>query len=70
MPININSQDYVKAEIDYYDANSEITVQWNDPDIGINWPIANPELSEKDSKGRLLKDFSKDELPKYENSTT
>ncbi len=29
---------------------------WNDPDIGIKWPIENPILSEKDSKLPRLKD--------------
>ncbi len=29
---------------------------WNDPDIGIEWPIENPILSEKDSKLPRLKD--------------
>jgi len=29
---------------------------WNDPDIGIEWPIENPILSEKDSKLPRLRD--------------
>jgi dTDP-4-dehydrorhamnose 3,5-epimerase len=31
-------------------------VIWNDPDIGIKWPLQDPFLSEKDSKHPLLKD--------------
>ncbi len=50
---------------DFYDPASEITVQWNDPDIGIKWPISTPALSAKDAKGKLLKDFTENELPKY-----
>jgi len=29
---------------------------WNDPDIGIKWPLENPVLSEKDSRNPLLRD--------------
>lgn len=50
---------------DYYDPTSEITVLWNDPDIGIQWPIKNPMLSDKDKIGKPLKDFSSNQLPKY-----
>ena len=42
------------AEIEYkctalYDRDDEIGVVWNDADIGIAWPIANPALSPKDA---------------------
>lgn len=33
---------------DYYHAEAETGVIWNDPDIGIEWPIADPKLSAKD----------------------
>lgn len=33
---------------DYYDPEGEAGVLWNDPEIGITWPIAQPELSDKD----------------------
>ncbi len=42
---------------DYYDPTSEITIAWNDPDIGIDWPIKNPIISDKDSQGKRLKDI-------------
>ena len=50
---------------DYYDAASEITICWDDPDIGIEWPTQTPLLSNKDKQGKLLKDLPKDQLPKY-----
>ena len=42
---------------DYYDPTDEICLKWNDPDIGIEWPVKNPVLSQKDQNGLLLKDF-------------
>jgi dTDP-4-dehydrorhamnose 3,5-epimerase len=39
-----------------YDRSSDRGVAWNDPDIGIDWPIADPILSDKDSAAPRLKD--------------
>jgi dTDP-4-dehydrorhamnose 3,5-epimerase len=42
---------------DYYASEWERTVQWNDPTLGIQWPLLNgraPVLSEKDSRGKIL----------------
>jgi dTDP-4-dehydrorhamnose 3,5-epimerase len=33
---------------DFYDRADEITVAWNDPQIGIAWPLAEPLLSDRD----------------------
>lgn len=33
---------------DYYDPKSEAGVVWNDPQLGIDWPIAAPTLSARD----------------------
>ena len=42
----------------YYAANNEDVIKWNDPDIGIKWPIKEPNvISERDSKGQSFKDF-------------
>lgn len=41
---------------DYYAPEHERCVMWNDPDIGIKWPIAGvPLVSEKDTRGVALK---------------
>jgi len=34
---------------DYYDPSDESGVIWNDPDVAIEWPIADPSLSSKDA---------------------
>jgi dTDP-4-dehydrorhamnose 3,5-epimerase len=33
-----------------YNRESESGIVWNDPDLNIQWPFANPMLSEKDQK--------------------
>ena len=55
-----------EAEVEYkcsefYHPESEVSVLWNDPEIGVGWPIDGPTLSERDKnalplsevKGRL-----------------
>jgi len=38
----------------YYDPSSEGCLLWNDPEIGIEWPVSSPILSAKDKEGSLL----------------
>ena len=40
-----------------YDPIADSGIRWNDPDIGIPWPINNPVLSEKDQRLPYLKDL-------------
>jgi len=42
----------------FYNKESEEAIYWNDPDIGINWNIENPTLSEKDKTGQKFSDFT------------
>ena len=42
---------------EYYDPEFDRGILWNDPDIGIDWPISSPILSDKDSKLPLLKNI-------------
>jgi dTDP-4-dehydrorhamnose 3,5-epimerase len=44
---------------DYYHPEDEASIRWNDPDIGIEWNIYEPILSEKDAKAPFLKDYAK-----------
>jgi dTDP-4-dehydrorhamnose 3,5-epimerase len=48
----------------YYDPNDELTVFWNDPSIGVEWPTAEPTLSDRDRAARPLADLM-DQLPRY-----
>ena len=41
---------------DFYCPEAEFSVAWNDPDIGVAWPIQHPILSEKDRCAPQLKD--------------
>jgi dTDP-4-dehydrorhamnose 3,5-epimerase len=51
---------------DWYNAQAEGSVLWNDPDLGIGWPVGEPELSPKDAQGMRLVDFPAERLPRYE----
>ena len=42
---------------EYYSAEKEKGIMWNDPEIGIEWPTTNPFLSEKDKGNPALKDL-------------
>jgi dTDP-4-dehydrorhamnose 3,5-epimerase len=44
---------------DFYDAADEIAIAWNDPEIGIDWPISDPTLSAKDAAAPRLRDVLK-----------
>lgn len=46
-----------------YNAQGEAGLAWNDPDIGIQWPIENPILSGKDQMAGSFADYRKS--PKY-----
>ncbi len=41
----------------YYVPESQGAIQWNDTDIGINWPIKNPIISDRDLKATSFKEF-------------
>jgi dTDP-4-dehydrorhamnose 3,5-epimerase len=44
----------------YYDPASEAGIRWDDPDIGVAWPIADPQLSERDKTAPSLADIAGD----------
>jgi len=50
---------------DFYDPGGEMGVAWNDPEIGIPWPVENPQLSAKDAAAPPLRDIDPQLLPEY-----
>jgi dTDP-4-dehydrorhamnose 3,5-epimerase len=62
------------AEVQYkqtelYTPAAEKTIAWNDPDLGIAWPIPNPILSNRDQRGMSLKDYLSKPDFRYSPST-
>ena len=51
------------TEVEYkvtaeYDPERERVIRWNDPALGIQWPLDNPTLSPKDAAAPTLKEVS------------
>lgn len=49
-----------------YDPSDEGGVLWKDPDIGIQWPLANPNLSDRDRNYPRLRDILRENLPQIQ----
>lgn len=45
-----------------YSPDSERSLRWDDPDVGIRWPVSRPTLSAKDAEAPLLRDIPADLL--------
>ena len=43
-----------------YDPDGQVSIRWDDPDLGIDWGVTDPILSEKDADAPLLRDASRD----------
>jgi len=51
----------------YYDAGSDDGIRWDDPDLGIDWPVFDdiaPQLSDKDRVHQRLAEHVPDSLPR------
>ena len=48
-----------------YDAKGDAGIRWDDPALGIDWPISQPQLSDKDARAPLLSEVAEDRLPIY-----
>ncbi len=52
---------------DSYNPQAELSLAWNDPQLAIDWPIDNPELSAKDREGIRFQELPIERLPEYQN---
>ncbi|PXF58833.1 MAG: dTDP-4-dehydrorhamnose 3,5-epimerase [Deltaproteobacteria bacterium] len=59
------SVDVIYKCTDFYTPGDEYGIFWADPSIGIDWPIKNPVLSDKDSKNPKLKEIPEELLPAF-----
>jgi dTDP-4-dehydrorhamnose 3,5-epimerase len=48
-----------------YDAKADAGIRWDDPALAIDWPVSEPQLSDKDSRAPLLADVAAERLPVY-----
>jgi dTDP-4-dehydrorhamnose 3,5-epimerase len=48
-----------------YERENDAGIRWNDADIGIDWPLSAPLLSDKDTRAPFLKDVPAGRLPIY-----
>ena len=48
-----------------YDHSGDANLRWDDPALGIDWPIRVPSLSDKDARAPLLAEVARERLPAY-----
>jgi dTDP-4-dehydrorhamnose 3,5-epimerase len=51
-----------------YHPEADRGVRWDDPRIGIEWPLTDSAVSEKDARAPLLSAIAPDDLPEYGES--
>ena len=52
---------------DFYFPGNEVGFRWDDPEVGIQWPVEKPLLSPKDIALPLLRELASEQLPAYNN---
>lgn len=52
---------------DFYNPQTEGVIRWDDPAIGIDWPVSDPAVSERDAAAPLLADIDPARLPTFGN---
>jgi dTDP-4-dehydrorhamnose 3,5-epimerase len=58
-----DSAEFLYKCSDFYHPEDEYGIAWNDPEIGIPWPIKEPVLSVKDQQNLFLSAVPPDRLP-------
>jgi dTDP-4-dehydrorhamnose 3,5-epimerase len=71
IPIGVAHGFYAKTEAtltyivdNYYDGQDELGVAWNDPDLNLDWGVANPILSARDRQNPILSKIAEELLPR------
>jgi dTDP-4-dehydrorhamnose 3,5-epimerase len=49
-----------------YDAKADAGIRFDDPALAIDWPVSDPQLSDKDARAPLLADVAEDRLPQFQ----
>lgn len=57
--------DFLYKCTDYYYSDDQYGIAWNDPELGINWRVSEPLLSEKDRRHPPLSKTPAQNLPTY-----
>jgi dTDP-4-dehydrorhamnose 3,5-epimerase len=47
---------------DFYSPKDELAIRWDDPDLGIEWPLTDPILSQKDANAPRLREVPPERL--------
>ena len=51
-----------------YHPETEMGVLWSDPDVGIEWPLSDVTVSDRDRGLPRLRDIPRDKLPRFDRS--
>lgn len=57
--VTSDQAEFIYGCTDYYCPGGERGIIWNDPDIGVAWPVKDPILSAKDKKLPRLRDMAR-----------
>jgi dTDP-4-dehydrorhamnose 3,5-epimerase len=51
---------------EYYFSTADASIRWDDPAIGIEWPVRDPILAPKDAHAPVINSIHEDRLPPFE----
>lgn len=63
--VKSKTADFMYKCSNYYDPESERSLHWSEPTLGIDWGAENPLVSQKDADAPYLKDIPESDLPHY-----
>ena len=61
-----DTTDFIYKCTGFYAPGDEYGIFWQDSSIGIEWPVANPILSDKDRRNPKLSEVPESHLPIYQ----